>query len=202
MAVEQLKKIQGITLGVRSGDGASPVPDIYLALDSSTRDAVASTVESGLGLAMMATGQPLQWLSKDIAGSPTRYFLTPIGVGVYLSSPKNSNSLIVASSERAVKDLSSSTTSGASLDTSMPKALRDRVATTTTAGSLYLNFIQIGDVAESVKSTVASMMGPNPDLDKALDPAHLRKFGIGIGSLSYANGVFKIQSTFDRDDAK
>jgi len=202
MAVEQLKNIQGITLGLRSGDGASPVPDLYLALDSSTRDQVASTVESGIGLGMMATGQQLQWLSKDIGGSPTRYFLTPIGVGVYVSSPKNSGSLIVATSERAVKDISTSSGNGTSLDTSMPKELRARVTAATTAGSLYLNFIQLGNLVESVKGTIASMMGPNPELDQALDAARLRKFGVGVGSLSYANGVFKIQSAFERAEAR
>ena len=202
MAVEQLKNIQGITLGLRSGDGASPVPDLYLALDSSTRDQVASTVESGIGLGMMATGQQLQWLSKDIGGSPTRYFLTPLGVGVYVSSPKSSNSLIVATSERAVQDISSSNGNGASLDTAMSKGLRDRVAAATTAGSLYLNFIQLGNLIDSVKGTVTSMMGPNPELDKALDATRIKKFGVGIGSLSYANGVFKIQSAFERTEAR
>jgi hypothetical protein len=201
MAIEQLKNIQGITLGLRSGDGASPVPDLYLALDSSTRDEVASTVEAGIGLGMMATGQQLQWLSKDIGGSPTRYFLTPLGVGVYVSSPKNSSSLIVATSERAVQDISSSNGNGASLDTAMSKGLRERVPAATTVGSLYLNFIQLGNLIESVKGTVTSLMGPNPELDKALDATRIKKFGVGIGSLSYANGVFKIQSAFERSEA-
>jgi hypothetical protein len=177
------------------------VPDLYIALDSSTRDQVASTVEAGIGLGMMATGQQLQWLSKDIGGSPTRYFLTPLGVGVYVSSPKNSSSLIVATSERAVQDISSSNGNGASLDTAMSKGLRERVPAATTVGSLYLNFIQLGNLIDSVKGTVTSMMGPNPELDKALDATRIKKFGVGIGSLSYANGVFKIQSAFERSEA-
>jgi hypothetical protein len=201
MVVEQLKNIQGITIGLRNGDGTSPVPDIYLTLDSSARDQVASTVETGIGLGMMATGQQLQWNSKEISGSPTRYLMTPIGVGVYVSSPKNSNALVVATSERAVQDITTSNGGGASLDTSMPKALRSRVASTST-GSLYMNFIQLGALADAVKGTVASMMGPNPELDQALNSQQLRKLGVGIGSLSYSNGVFKIQSVFDRGDTK
>ncbi len=201
MVVEQLKNIQGITLGLRNGDGTSPVPDIYLTLDSSARDQVASTVETGIGLGMMATGQQLQWNSKEISGSPTRYLMTPIGVGVYVSSPKNSNALVVATSERAVQDITTSNGGGASLDTSMSKALRSRVASTST-GSLYMNFIQLGALADAVKGTVASMMGPNPELDQALNSEQLRKLGVGIGSLSYSNGVFKIQSVFDRGDTK
>ena len=202
VALQQIKNIQGITLGLRSNDGSSPVPDVYLTLDSSTRDQVASSVEMGIGLGMMATGQQLQWLSKDIAGTPTRYFLTPVGVGVYVSSPKNSNSLIVATSERAVKDISASEGSGASLDTSMPRTLRDKVAAATSFCSLYLNFPQVGTLLDSVKGTVSSMMGPNPELDQALDSTNLKKLGTGIGSLSYANGVFKIQSVVERVDVR
>ena len=202
IALQQIKNIQGMTLGLRSSDGASPVPDIYLTLDSSTRDQVASSVEMGIGLGMMATGQQPQWLAKDIAGSPTRYFLTPVGVGVYVSSPKNSNSLIVATSERAVKDISASEGTGTSLDTSMPRSLRDKVAAATSFCSVYLNFPQIGNLLDSVKGTVSSMMGPNPELDEALDSTHLKKLGTGIGSLSYANGVFKIQSVVERVDVQ
>ena len=201
MVVEQLKNIQGITLGLRSGDRSSPVPDIYLTLDSSAREQVASTVETGIGLGMMATGQQLQWNSKEISGAPTRYLMTPLGVGVYVSSPKSSNTLVVASSERAVQDIATSNGGGASLDSAMSKALRGRVASSST-GSLYLNFIQLASLVDGVKGTVASMMGPNPELDQALDSEQLKKLGIGIGSLSYTNGVFKIQSAFERGEIK
>jgi hypothetical protein len=201
MVVEQLKNIQGITLGLRNGDGSSPVPDIYLALDTSARDEVASTLETGIGLGMMATGQQLQWNTKEIGGSPTRYLMSPLGVGVYVSSPKSSNALVVATSERAVQDIATSNGGGASLDTSMPKALRNRVGSSST-GSLYLNFIQLGTLVDAVKGTVASMMGPNPEMDKMLDSEQLRKLGVGIGSLSYTNGVFKIQSVFEQGSIK
>jgi hypothetical protein len=202
MVIQQIKNIDGITLGVRNGDGSSPVPDIYLTLDSSTREQVASSLEMGIGLGMMATGQQPQWMSKEISGNPTRYFLTPIGLGVYMSSPKNSKSLIVASSERAVKDLSASESNGASLDTVMSRSLRDRVPSSTSFGSLYLNFIQLGNLLDSVKGTVSSMMGPNPELDQALDSTRLKKLGVGIGNLSYANGVFKVQSVVERIEGR
>lgn len=202
MVLQQIKNIDGITLGLRNGDGSSPVPDIYLTLDSAAREQVASSLEMGIGLGMMATGQQPQWLSKDISGNPTRYFLTPIGVGVYVSSPKDSKSLIVASSERAVRDLSASETSGASLDTAMSRSLRDRVPSSTSFGSLYLNFIQLGNLLDSVKGTVSSMMGPNPELDEALDSTRLKKLGVGIGNLSYANGVFKVQSVVERIEGR
>jgi hypothetical protein len=201
MVVEQLKNIQGITIGLRNGDQSSPVPDVYITLDSSARDQIASTVESGIGLGMMATGQQLQWSSKEISGAPTRYLITPLGVGVYVSSPKSSNTLVVASSERAVQDIATSNGGGNSLDTTMPKTLRTRVAPSST-GSLYLNFVQLGSVVDAVKGTLSSMMGPNPELEQALDSDQLKRLGVGIGSLSYSNGVFKIQSAFEQGGVK
>lgn len=202
LVVQQLKTIQGLTLGLRNSDGSSPMPDVYLTLDSSTRDQVASSLEAGIGLGMMATGQQLQWLSKEIAGNPTRYFLTPLGVGVYVSSPKSSNSLIIATSERAVKDIAASEGTGASLDTSMSRTLRDKVTAATSFCSFYFNFPQIGNLLDSVKATATSMMGPNPELEQALDSTRLKKLGTGVGSLSYANGVFKFQSVVERVDIR
>jgi hypothetical protein len=53
---------------------------------------------------------------------------------------------------------------------------------------------------DSVKGTLAMIMGPTDDIDKALDSAKLKKLGVGFGSLSYADGVFRVQSTFERSD--
>jgi hypothetical protein len=150
---------------------------------------------------MMATGQQLQWNSKEISGAPTRYLMSPLGVGVYVSSPKSSSTLVVASSERAVQDIASSNGGGASLDSAMPQALRNRIASSS-VGALYLNFIQLGALIDGVKGTVNSMMGPNPELDQALDSEQLKKLGVGAGSFSYANGVFKIQSAFEHVEIK
>ena len=200
MVVQQLKNIQGLTLGVRSSEGSSPIPDIFIALESNARESVASSVESAVGLGMMATGQPLQWQTKEISGSPTKYFTTMIGAGAYVSSPKNSNTLLIASSERLIRDTVSSNAGGSgSLENSMPNGLRERMAPST-VGSLYLNFVQLGNVMDSVKGTLAMVMGPTDDIDKALDSAKLKKLGVGFGSLSYADGVFRVQSTFERSD--
>jgi hypothetical protein len=67
-----------------------------------------------------------------------------------------------------------------------------------TVGSLYLNFVQLGNVLDSVKGTLAMVMGPTEELDNALDSSKLKKLGVGFGSLSYADGVFRVQSTFER----
>jgi hypothetical protein len=197
--LNQIKSVQGLTFGVRPGDGTSPLPDIFVSIESSARDSVASSVESGLGLGMMAAGQQLQWLSKDISGSPTRYFMTMLGVGVYVSSPKNGNTLLIANSEKMISDSVAASTGESSLDSVMPKVLRDRMVPST-VGALYLNFPRIAAVVDSVKGTVGMMLGTNDDLDQSLNSAKLKGLGIGLGSISYADGVFRLQSTFERTD--
>jgi hypothetical protein len=193
VAVEQLKNIQGITLGLRPGDGTSPAPDLFISLESASRDQVASVVQDGLGMGMMAAGQQAQWLSKEIDGSPTKYFMTMIGVGVYVSSPKGTNTVLVGTSEGVIKDALTSAPAQ-SVET---KLTQSRLAPAS-IGALYLNFDQLATLIDSVKSTVAMFAGPNPELDKALDTSKLKTFGVGVGSLSYADGVFKLQSSFER----
>lgn len=193
VAVEQLKNIQGLTLGLRPGDGSSPAPDLYVSLESTSRDQVATVVQDGLGMGMMAAGQQAQWLSKEIEGSPTKYFMTMIGVGVYVSSPKGSNTVVVGTSENVIKDALVAPPAQ-SVET---KLTQSRLAPAS-IGALYLNFDQIATLIDSVKSTVAMFAGPNPELDKALDTSKIKTFGVGIGSLSYADGVFKLQSSFER----
>ena len=193
VAVEQLKNIQGLTLGLRPGDGSSPAPDLFISLESTSRDQVATVVQDGLGMGMMAAGQQAQWLSKDIEGSPTKYFMTMIGVGVYVSSPKGSNTVLVGTSEGVIKDALSSPPAQ-SVET---KLTQSRLAPAS-IGALYLNFDQLATLIDSVKSTIAMFAGPNPELDKALDTSRIKTFGVGVGSLSYADGVFKLQSSFER----
>lgn len=193
VAVEQLKNIQGLTLGLRPGDGSSPAPDLFLSLESSSRDQVATVVQDGLGMGMMAAGQQAQWLTKEIEGSPTKYFMTMVGVGVYVSSPKGSNTVLVGTSEGVIKDALVSPPA----QSVEAKLTQSRLAPAS-IGALYLNFDQLAALIDSVKSTVAMFAGPNPELDKALDTSKIRTFGVGVGSLSYTEGVFKLQSSFER----
>lgn len=197
IALQQLQGIDGITLGLRGGDQGSLFPELYLSLNSSTRERVSAALEILVGLGMMTTGQNLKWASKEIGGEPTRYVVTPLGVGVYIAAPKGSNDIVVASSERALADLTSAAKGGASLDSTISTGLRGRATGASTAASLYLNFVRFGEVLDSVKGSLISMLGTSQELDSALDSAHLKGLGLGVGTVSYADGVLKIQSAFE-----
>jgi hypothetical protein len=193
-ALPQIKALKGLTMGVRNNDGGSPIPELVFALESDNRDELATILESALSEGLKSTGQEAMWMSKDIAGSPTRYFTTLLGVGLFISKPASSNTLILTSSERAVKDLLGSSSS-------VPKLQLSSVSENKT-GSLYLNFSELANVMDSVKSSLAMFTGGASDIDKALDSSKLRGMGVSSSTLGYQDGVFVIESTLVQPAAK
>ncbi len=202
-AVKQAQDVQGLTFGIRSGDGSSPLPDIFLVVDSANRDAIASQTEALIGQGMAgAAGVAPQWSTKDVDGSPTKYMQTMFGAGVYMSAPKGSNSLLIGSSERAVRDLLESASGKKSgIVDALQATLKDSLSPSKLA-SLYLNAAQAASLIESVKSTLATFAGPSPELDEALNTAALKKLGFVTGSLSYSNGLFVVESAYDAASAR
>ena len=196
-ALAHVKKLQGVTLGLRNNTAGSPLPDFYLSIDSTSRDDMEKFLESSLGILMAVTGQNASWLSKDINGVPTRYFTTMIGVGAYLSSPKDSQALLIGSSEAVIKDLLA-TQEGKSpaFTTNLPQPLQAQLSASNLV-SLYFNFKQVGDVVDSVKGSLAMFTGGSPELNETLDAGKIRALGIGVGGVSYAAGVLSLQSTFE-----
>jgi hypothetical protein len=198
----QVKKLSGLTLGVRNNSGGSPVPDIFISVDSQNRDELGKLLESSLGMALSMTGENTKWMSKEIDGSSTRYFTTLIGAGVYMSYPKNSNSLLVGTSENVVRDLIASDSGKAqTLSASLTEPQQAQFKSYNLA-SAYFNFSRVGDLVDSVQSTLAMFTGGNSDLNNALNSTKLRALGIGVGGVSYAAGVVSLESSFEPPSPK
>lgn len=201
-AVSHLKKLQGITLGARNNNSGSPVPDIFLSIDSQDREEFGKFVESSLGMALSMTGQNTNWMSKDIDGSSTRYFTSLVGAGVYMSYPKNSQSLLIGTSENVIRDIiAADSGKSPALTTSLPEPLQAQFKSYNLA-SCYFNFNQVGDLVDSVKSTLAMFTGGNSELNEALNSAKLRTLGVGIAGVSYAAGVVSLESSLQPPAAK
>jgi len=200
--VKSLQNVRGMTLGIRNNTSGSPVPDLYLSIDTNDRAALGSFVESNLSMLMTLSGQNASWLSKDISESPTRYFTTLIGVGAYISSPKGSSSLLVGTSEVAIRDLIASQSGAAPTFTSSLSNPLQTQLTGLNLVSLYLNFKQVATIAESVKSSLAMFTGGSPELNEALNPEKIRSLGVGVGGLSYGGSVLSLESSFDISQAR
>ena len=198
-AFQQAKPLQGITFGLKNGDGSSPIPDLFVVIEATNRDALGSMAEGLMGQGMAgATGQSaMQWSAKEIEGVPTKFINTMFGAGVYLGSPKGSNSLLISSSERAIKELIAAS-SGArpGIAASLSAPLKANLAPQKLI-SLYANLPQLGSLLDSAKSSLAMFTGGSAELDQALDSTHLKKLGLITGSVSYANGLFLLESVMD-----
>lgn len=200
--VEQTKRLRGIVLGLRNNTSGSPIPDIYMSIESSNREEAGTFIESGLGMAMSLAGQNASWLSKEIEGSKTKYFTTLIGAGVYVSYPKDSQALLLGTSEAVIRDvLASQSGRAASFTATLPTTLKTQLDTVNLA-AFYCNFPQVADIGESVKNTLAMFTGGNSELNEALNLATIRGWGTGVGGVSYTGGVLSLQSSFDFQPSK
>jgi hypothetical protein len=201
-AVEQVKNLEGFTLGLRNNSSGSPVPDIFFAVDSAKRDQLSTSLESTLGGVMSMTGQNATWQSKDINGTSTKFFTTLIGAGAYLSAPKDSRSLLLGSSEAIMKDLLAAQTGGTgSFSANLSPTLAKQLSSANLA-VFYVNFQKVADVVDAVKNTLAMFTGGNSELNAALDSANIRSWGMAAGSISYTPGVLSAHSSFVAQQAK
>jgi hypothetical protein len=193
--IQQLELVQGITVGLRNNSAGAPIPDILMSIDSSNRESLNTSIESSLSSLLSIVGQAASWQTKEIAGNPTRFFSTLIGAGVYMSSPKSSNTLMLGTSEGIIKDLAASKSGqGQNFMTSFPAAVKDQL-TQANVGLVYLNFSRIADVLDSVKSTLAMFTGGNSELNDLLNAANIRSWGLAAGGISSAPGAVMINAS-------
>lgn len=190
-----LKNLLGATLAIRNNDAGSPFPDLFFALEASNRDELGKVLETVVGQAMASSGAPTApWQSKDVSGAPTRYFSTPLGVGMYVAAPKDSTTLFVASSERAIKDaIAASATGGQALGGTLSPGLKERLDIGK-LGMVYLNFTQVANLVDSVKGSLAMFVPNSAEMDQYLDSNKLRTWGSSLTAFGYADGVLKLES--------
>jgi hypothetical protein len=194
---DHAKKLESVTIGLRNNAAGSPLPDIFFLLESAGREQLGNFLESSLGMAMSLAGQNATWQTKDIEGTPTKFFTTLIGAGVYMSSPSNTKSVLIGSSDSVVKDLitAQSGKSPAAM-ASMPEVLKGQLASANVA-SFYFNFAKVADVLDSAKNTLAMFTGGNSELNEVLASANIRSWGLSAGGISYTPGVLAINSSFE-----
>jgi hypothetical protein len=194
---DHIKKLQSVTVGLRNNSAGSPLPDLFLVLESSGREQLSGFLESSLGMAMSLSGQNASWQTKDIEGTNVKFFTTLIGAGVYMSSPSNSKALVIGSSETVLKDLlAAQSGKSTSATASMPDPLKNQI-TTANVASFYLNFKKVADVLDSVKNTLAMFTGGNSELNDLLESADIRSWGLSAGGISYTPGVLAINSSLE-----
>jgi len=194
---DQVKQLESVTIGMRNNTAGSPLPDIFLMLESAGREQLGNFIESSLGTAMSLAGQNTSWQKKEIEGTPTKFFTTLIGAGVYVGSPNNSKSLLIGSSENVLKDtIGAQSGKSAGALASLPAALKTQI-TSANIATVYCNFSKVADILDSVKNTLAMFTGGSSELNDVLQAANIRSWGLATGGISYTPGVLAINSSFD-----
>lgn len=194
---DHIKKLESVTIGLRNNAAGSPLPDLFLVMESAGREQLGGFLESTLGMAMSLAGQNATWQTKEIDGTPTKFFTTLIGAGVYMSTPSSSKALLLGTSDSIVKDVlaaQSGRSTGAAA--SLPGSLNNQMASANVA-SFYFNFGKVADVLDSVKNTLAMFTGGNSELNELLESANIRSWGLSAGGISYTPGILAIHSSFD-----
>jgi len=194
---DHVKQLQSITLGLRNNAAGSPLPDIFMIMESAGREQLESFLQSALGMAMSLAGQAASWQTKDIEGVKAKYVTTMIGAGVYMGTPANLKAILLGSSDGVLKDMiATQAGKSAGASASMPEQLKSQI-TSANVASFYFNFKKIADTIDSAKNTLAMFTGGNTELNDMLESANIRAWGLAAGGISYTPGVLAINSSFE-----
>lgn len=192
--IDLLKSIKGVSLAVRGNDAGSPIPDLFVALESSKRDELATQIEQAVGQGI-GGGQAIPWQEKRIGSTPARYLMTPLGAGVFMARPTGSTETIVAaSSERALKDeleVAAGTLKGISTVVKTGDYMAGKPGE---LFALYVNFINTAAMLDGVRSSLAMFTGGSNDIENLFNTASLRTMGNAFLSVGYTQGVLGIDS--------
>lgn len=204
--LQQVKDFRGVTLGLGIGDtstsgaNSQTLPlDVYLVVNADNREKLVAAAEAMVDAQIPGGGAGASlWSPTDIDGTPTKFIQTGAPVDIYLGSPKNSDAIVIASSERAIrKVLQASAGRQGGIADSLQATLKDSLSPSKLA-SIYFNGIKTASLLDSMKETIEGMTGmPSAELDQTLNTERLRQLGMATGSVSYSNGLFLIESAFD-----
>lgn len=195
---EHLSKIRTLTLGARSNTVGSPLPDIFLAINSSSRDQLNTFLETTIGMGMALTGQGANWQTKDVGGVKTRFITTLVGAGVYIAAPSGKdtaqqNTLLVGSSEGVIADLISNQEQrgSATNDPLSAGLLSAQLA------RLHLNFPQVRKMLDTTKDSLALVTGGSSELNEVLNATKIESWGEAAVGVSYLPGSLLIDAGID-----
>jgi hypothetical protein len=191
---EHLTKIKSMTIGARSNSVGSPLPDLFLAIQSSGRDQLNTFLETTIGMGMALTGQGANWQTKEIAGVKTRALSTLVGAGVYITAPNGGDkaqqdTLLIGSSEGVIADLISIQEQRVASNEQ-----RDRAPLGAQLARLNINFAAVRKMLESTKDSLALVTGGSSELNDLLNSTNIESWGEAAVGVSYIPGSLLIDA--------
>jgi hypothetical protein len=188
--------VRGISLSLRKGAAASAFPDLILAIRTPQAGEIRTKLKEYIALGLESgAGMPApQWMNKEIEGVPTEYFLTPFGVGLFISQV--ADVVIVASSESSVAEVMNSVKgSKKSLLSTLPSSVSERLKQRPAVVAGFVDFARLGTLIEEVQGSLAMFTGGTPPVDSG-QVAHLKQLGSFTTNLSFHGQVLRLETLY------
>ena len=180
------------------GQAMLPIPDLMVLFETSDGAKLNDTLIQLLGGLMAQGPTPTSWQSKKIDGQEVKYFLTPLGVGVYLTVTPNL--LIAASSEGQIKTAIATAKNGTgAFMNSITNDAKPAFAEDGSCANIYLNFKQLSSLLQNLGGMAQMYAAQNPQLQKMLEPKQLdslRKLGGMVASITVEEGAVVVKSSY------
>lgn len=186
--------LKNVTLAFRNAvGGTSPFPELLIGAEADDAAGAVTTIKDLISGSIKQSGAPMgaDWLTKDVGGHQVSYIMSPMGIGVFMTSVDKS--LIVASSEAAVQAFVGAGKGGAaSFISGLEKSGKDLLESRNSPIVFYLGFKQLYDLLSGVQSTLAMFTGGKAAMDAA-QFEHLKSKGELLVALSYDKSILRLE---------
>lgn len=187
--IETLMKVKGISIGALPAGRDALVPDIFITIQNDEPGKLMDFVTEQTR-DLISTQIPMaNWLEKDVDGVKVKYILTPLGIGLYLASIKDS--FVATSTDSAMAEMIKAIKSGSSAAKHFPATI-SAIAPNTPLVSGYLDFKKIADAVESVQGSMSMFTGGASALN-AEEIQNLKRMGSATFGLSVTNELLRLR---------
>lgn len=189
-----LKDVVGATLAVRGARGASPFPEIMLAIEAKDAKALEEQVSGAVGALAAGGGLPISPIqSKDLAGHSVRFVSTPLGIGMFLAI--KDGKVMVTSTEGFMADV----LGGAAppLQTALSSHSKQIATQGGQLGSVYIDYTKGVSMVEGLQASLAMFTGGAGQIDRSyLEP--FRELGSTTAVVYLDNEALMLEAVSER----
>ncbi|MCC6954067.1 MAG: hypothetical protein IT290_08115 [Deltaproteobacteria bacterium] len=188
------------------GQSFLPIPDLVIAIETSSPQQTIDTLVSLASASLSASGPGGMMASdKEIAGVKAKSFMSPLGFAVNFAA--TDKLALISSSDAPMASAIQGSKSGTSTFlASLPAEGKSTLADGKTVANFYVNFPQIGSFMESMGGMLSMFGGQQPGQTgpKLTDPesiAAIKKKGTLLGAITYEGETLNLKSSFAKAPA-
>lgn len=159
-----LQDVVGATVAVRGARGASPFPELLVAIEAKDAPALQAQLGGMLGALAAGGGLPLSPLqTKQLAGQEVQYLMTPLGVGLFLTAKEGK--VLATSSEGFITDVIGG--NGKPLSGTLTSTSKGLATKEGQLGSLFIDYTKGVEMVEGLQASLAMFTGGAAQVDSS-----------------------------------